>query len=418
MGLKTDTSFLKFVTMGAKAARQTITYMKERGLQPIELERYCTSNKIWQTKVKRLRLADLLCVETGLRVEVRAKSKLEIRMSDAPANPDRRWDVGQRDEDLVALVACEFDDEETATPSETPVFFSYADLRASVGTTKLGPPKSASEGAERDRTWPSTVPNAAGVVTEVTEDRIAVALSTGRNQSYRLNGKTPYVAVGDRFPASEVILAGSVQKMADLTACRARAWDPLALLGSTNAVDRYAAAKALPHSRTTRARAASAIRGALASEADPRVKLAFAGSLTRLGDPAGVECLRAHLAAVPVAEWHLEAVLILTEIGAGMEEHLRHVATDAAFRGSDTRRRELRQASVWGLGKAGARAYGELLDFVSDDDDDVALHAIAAFGSDTPTDVIARLVSMLDAYEQRTRASACQALASSGQTSS
>src|SRR5215467_12748880 len=100
MGFKADTSFLKFLTMGAAGARQVMEQMRAGGFEPIELERYCTSNKIWTTKVKRLRLPDIQCVRTGLRVEVRAKSDLQIRMSDAPANPDRRWDVGMRDEDL------------------------------------------------------------------------------------------------------------------------------------------------------------------------------------------------------------------------------------------------------------------------------------------------------------------------------
>ncbi len=69
MGLKVDSSFLKFVTMGALGARRVAELMKQAGLQPIELERYSRSNKIWQTKVKRLRIPDLLCVRTGLRVE-------------------------------------------------------------------------------------------------------------------------------------------------------------------------------------------------------------------------------------------------------------------------------------------------------------------------------------------------------------
>ena len=89
MGFKTDTSFLRFLSMGAKGVSQTIAQMEELGFRPIELERYCSSNKIWTTKVKRLRLPDLLCVKTGLRLEVRAKSDLKIRMSDAPNNPDR-----------------------------------------------------------------------------------------------------------------------------------------------------------------------------------------------------------------------------------------------------------------------------------------------------------------------------------------
>ena len=95
MGFKDDTSFLRFLSMGAAGARQAIIYLRSKGFEPIELERYCTSNKIWATKVKRLRLPDLLCVRTGMRVEVRAKSDLRIRMSDAPTRPDRRWDGGR-----------------------------------------------------------------------------------------------------------------------------------------------------------------------------------------------------------------------------------------------------------------------------------------------------------------------------------
>ena len=74
-------------------------------------------------------------------------------MSDAPNNPDRRWDTGLRDDDVTALIAC-FDDDGTPVPADEAVFFTVGDLRASVDTSALGPPKSASEGAERDRTWP------------------------------------------------------------------------------------------------------------------------------------------------------------------------------------------------------------------------------------------------------------------------
>ena len=66
MGFKADTSFLRFLSMGAVGARQTMAQMRKAGFEPIELERYCTSNKIWSTKVKRLRLPDILCVRTGL----------------------------------------------------------------------------------------------------------------------------------------------------------------------------------------------------------------------------------------------------------------------------------------------------------------------------------------------------------------
>lgn len=94
MGLKADDSFLRFVSMGAVGALAAMKHLREMGFQVIELERYSTSNKIWSTKVKRLRLPDLLCVRTGLRFEVRGKSDLAIKMSHSPKNAERAWDSG------------------------------------------------------------------------------------------------------------------------------------------------------------------------------------------------------------------------------------------------------------------------------------------------------------------------------------
>ena len=175
MGFKVNSSFLRFLTMGALGVRSVLAELKSRGFEPIELERYCTSNKIWTTKVKRLRLPDLLCVKTGMRVEVRAKSDLMIRMSDAPNNPERAWDAGLRQEDLVALVGCA-EGPNGPVPADEAAYFSVAMLRDSVRLSKLGPPKSASEGAERDRTWPSTVPRRPGRVLSLDNDKLVVML--------------------------------------------------------------------------------------------------------------------------------------------------------------------------------------------------------------------------------------------------
>lgn len=170
MGFKADDSFLRFLSMGAVAVRQTMDNLHTKGFEPIELERHCTTNKIWATKVKRLRLPDLLCVKTGLRVEVRAKSDLKIRMSDAPNNPARVWDAGLRNEDLVAFVAC-FNRDDGPKAADYPVFLSVKALRDSVTLSTLGPPKSASEGAERDRTWPAIIPSRDGKVLTATAEK-------------------------------------------------------------------------------------------------------------------------------------------------------------------------------------------------------------------------------------------------------
>lgn len=102
MAFKRDWSFLDKITMGSVGTKRVIEILNAEGHQIIELERYCTSNKIWSTKIKRLRIPDLLCLRCGKRIESRAKSKLGIIMSDSKNNLDRRWYSGLRKSDLVA----------------------------------------------------------------------------------------------------------------------------------------------------------------------------------------------------------------------------------------------------------------------------------------------------------------------------
>jgi hypothetical protein len=144
MGFKTDISFLRFITMGALATRHVMGQLTHLGFTPIELERYASSNKIWATKIKRLRLPDLLCIHTGMRVEVRAKSKLEIRMSHAPNNAERHWDAGNADTDIVALVPCREGDDDSLVAGDAS-FFTFGALRKSVGPNRLSRLKAASE---------------------------------------------------------------------------------------------------------------------------------------------------------------------------------------------------------------------------------------------------------------------------------
>lgn len=405
MGFKIDTSFLRFLKMGATGVRATMESLRAEGFNPIELERYSTSSKIWATKVKRLRLPDVVCVRTGLRVEVRAKSDLKIRMSDAPANPNRRWDIGLRDGDFVAFVPCRSENEDVIVPSK-PVFFSVGDLRASVRATKLGPPKSASEGAERDREWPSTVPSQDGVVIELTQQKIISQLSSGRRQTYQLQNKRPYVSVGDRFAGKTSIIAGVVPRLAPLSEARQRTWDPVRTLGAPDAVDRYAAAKVIPHRDAAPTKAVSTLLRRMREEPDERVALELAASAARLGDEAGFRHVVSTVWNHEHGSLRMEAVLILSELGnAAASAELMRIASAAEFAGD-----ELRQAAAWGLGRAGCRSYDQLVRLLRDDEDAVVLHAIAAFGPDTPADVVASLVRILQEGSLRQRAAASEAL--------
>ena len=91
MNFKADWSFLEKISMGAVSSKEVVRQLNSCGHNVIELERYSTSNKIWSTKIKRLRLPDLICLKCGCRIESRAKSKLDVRMSDNENNGMRAW---------------------------------------------------------------------------------------------------------------------------------------------------------------------------------------------------------------------------------------------------------------------------------------------------------------------------------------
>ena len=326
-------------------------------------------------------------------------------MSDAPDNPDRRWDMGLRDDDLVAFVACAAD-AGNVTVVGPPVFFTAADLRASIASTKLGPPKSASEGAERDREWPSTVPSESGEVLSISDGKIRTLLESGRRQAYQLKEKRPYVAAGDKFIGGASIIAGTVTRLAPMAMLRDRKWDCRKALAAEDPVDRYAAAKAVPHMMDVKTWGGDVLARALKTESEDRVALELAASAARIGATFGIEGVSMTIWNHGRADLRMEGVLILAELANGpATKELVRVASCREFAGN-----EIRQAAVWGLGKAGSRSYKNLLDFIADEDEGVALHAIGAFGADTPADVIDSLVELLASGDARSRAAASAAL--------
>lgn len=409
MGFKVDTSFLRFLTMGALGVRRVAEELRTQGFEPIELERYCASNKIWATKVKRLRLPDLLCVRTGLRVEVRAKSDLKIRMSDAPNNPDRAWDAGCRDEDVVALIACTRSPD-GPMPADRAVYFSVTALRDSAAQAKLGPAKSPSEGAERDLTWPSTIPSRPGKVLSVNHEKLVVVMEgdgeVPRKQTYTLNGKHPYVKVGDRFAADITILAGAPRELADLSHHLRNRYQPLDHLADESPISRYAAAKALRFRADLHEQAVPALHKMLGVEQEIRVALEAAGSAAAVGSGKGEERIAAVLWDKDHKEMSMEAVLILTELKTEFaRDQLRRVASDVGLRGD-----ERREAAIWGLGKAGLRSYSDLVPFIADEEENCAFHAIVGFGTDTPKPAIQELTAILIEGDPRKAPAASEAL--------
>lgn len=94
MGFKEDARFARYVTMGVVGAAAVAHDLRDRfGHRPVELERYSMANKIWREKVKRLRIPDLVCLQCGRRVESRAKTVLEVKLSDSET-VGRQWHAG------------------------------------------------------------------------------------------------------------------------------------------------------------------------------------------------------------------------------------------------------------------------------------------------------------------------------------
>lgn len=389
MGLKVDSSFLKFVTMGALGAHRVCELMADAGLQPIELERYSRNNKIWSTKVKRLRLPDLLCVRTGLRVEVRAKSKLTMKMSDAPNNPDRRWNTGLAARDMIAFVLIRETGDGTLRAADNAELFWVQDLEAAQGDSRVGPPKSATEGAERDREWPSIVASDNGVVQGIDEAHISTRLDSGRNQTYRLRGKTAYFEVGERFLAESQFLAGLPRAKAGFPNPRQARWNPRRLLTSPSPIDRYVAVKAL--GVVGGHRDVKTLTTIAEHDQEGRVALEGAASLIRLG----LELLRRFIDNPQIPFLRMEAVLAVSELrGTPLATRCADLLTEYA-RAEALAGDEVRQAAIWGLGKDGLRAYPHLLPFLDSTVDEELVHAVCAFGPDADTALVDQLIAIL-----------------------
>lgn len=378
MGFKEDADFARFVSMGAVGAAAVAHHLGTgHAHRMIELERYAMANKVWQTKVKRLRLPDLLCVRCGLRVEARAKSKLMIVLSHSDT-PGRQWDAGgMRGRDLYAFLRADLD---TFPPrTSLPTYFTAQALRSTVRHARRSAPKAASEGSEVTLRWPCWVPSKSGRFLRIDDrGRIAYRDISGREHVYwqwrRWGGqKFAYARADELFEGGDSIVAGIVPAPESLK-CQGDVWDLAAAIDSPDEVDRFAGVKA------SGACDRHDLQGRLAAvrnhaSADWRIRLEAAASLARLdGDRwmDGVSALVCDTAASE--EQRMEAVLSASELPSNAAaEVLLGVASDA------DNPPELRAAATWGLGQGEAARPELLLGLVVDREANVALHAVAAF---------------------------------------
>jgi HEAT repeat protein len=142
------------------------------------------------------------------------------------------------------------------------------------------------------------------------------------------------------------------------------------------------------------------------------VALEVANAAAALGSDAGTQYIHDVLWGEDVdAPMRMEAAFIATELGRGNQRGFAtDVLTRIASEAARFRDNEVRQAALWGLGHAGVRAYDRLLPFLDDPEENVAMHAIAAFGSDTPAPVIVSLVAALRDASPRKVAACSEAL--------
>jgi hypothetical protein len=378
VAFKQDEDFLRFITMGAAGSASASEHLREvHGHRTIELERYAMANKIWATKIKRLRLADLICLNCGLRVEARAKSDLKVRMSHSTTE-GREWDAGLRDDDLCAFVP--WADGAVAGPPE---YFAVGDMREAADYARFGPPKAASEGAERDMTWPMRRATRDGVVERVDPHggRVTLRPFEGRRQPVYMPDDVEtfiYVSEGDEVRGGQTFVMGCLDLPGDVR-CPGETWDIDADFYDADPSTRYAAVKAVG------ARGDAELEGELLDvaadeEEDDRIRLEACASLSRLDPQRYTRHVVAQAQERTSGDRHamamaMEAIFILSELRS--DEAADALAALAADPKLDS---EARCAAVWGLGVAGVDDAERVLPFIADDDEDVALHALAGIG--------------------------------------
>lgn len=357
---KSDDSFLRKLAVGAAGTNATINRLKAMGFNPIELERGSTGFKIWKKiKIKRVRVPDVLCLNTGMRFESRGKTKLEISMSHSLNDPKRAWDAGMRDDDLVSIVVFEQNDDSPIDLKQiSPVHFvRVKEMRQAfaAGQVSITQPKGVEEGSEIRVMWTCAAANQQSVVTAVEPGRVSLThITEAKKQSIQLSRSKgritllPQVNTGDTVEANQIVAAVvpvNTELRCPTSVSEAYFIDKLA---SVNLSERYAAAKALRYRGYTAAKPVLEARMTDADE-DIYVQLEAAAALAAYDDPNGWEFienkLRSPVMTVPL-ETQLETVIVASEIPKSRSEQLLiEVLRDSQ------RDDELRAGAAWALGQ-------------------------------------------------------------------
>ncbi len=355
---KTDESFLEKLAIGAVGTQKVIENLMQQGHTPVELERGSTGYKIWKSiKIKRIRVPDILCVNSGIRIESRAKTNLVISMSHSSADETRGWDFGLKNEDFVALVVCEKSGEEPVDwiADDNVQYIKVSDLRDALENNRViqEQPKGSQEGFESRLTWPSSVASSDGKVTEISNRIKFKRGSDNRTISLALSKKgislTPCVTEGEEIKRYQ-ILASVVPVSKEVPT---REIDPqsyyLNMLTSASISERYGAAKAFSffEGRLDEKPLTDRINN---SEEHIYVKLEAAAALARSNAQIGYDFIEFVLNS-DYLEHRLEAIIILGELPSERSgQALIKVLSDGS------QHEDIRGGAAWALGELNLRS--------------------------------------------------------------
>ncbi len=392
---KSDVSFLEKISLGAIGTNRVFEDLTNQGHNPLELERGSMSFKIWKKiKIKRIRVPDILCVDCARRVESRAKTSLEISMSHSLSDPERGWDYGLDDSDLVALVACK-------RVGEGPIdwqadnlvqYISVQELRTAQSDSQVVfvKPKGAEEGFEARINWPAAIANASGVVMSVTTDRIQYRrVADNRIITLKLSkkglGLNPLVAEGENVFENQVLAA--VVPVVRVYPCAKLASENyyITRLSGPSLSERYSAAKALSFFGSTNVFSALDQKVNEATE-HVYVRLEAAASLSRHGKEKGWAFISQCLSD-DYLQNKLEAIIVLAEIPNDKSCQL---ISDILKDGQQ--HSEIRAGAAWALGELRNRvAINVLIDSFSGVDEGIrieAARALAKLSSRFTSDIV------------------------------
>jgi hypothetical protein len=353
---KSDESFLEKLAIGAAGTQAVMNDLRQQGFHPIELERGSSSWKVWkQIKIKRLRVPDILLLDTATRIEARAKKSLQISMSHSESDPPRGWDRGLLDDDFVALTVCAKAGSRPIDWRASPLvqYIRVKDMRNAwtAGRVLKERPKGAQEGFELRLTWPSAITKHSGQVTAVTPSRLTYQRERDhRSISLSLCQKEialdALVSPGERVHESQIV-ASVVPVCQHLPKLPMATKDTyLGWLSSHDVAVRYTAAKALAHFDSSDVQT-ELLRIEQDDSEHLYVRLEAASSLAGLNAQEGWKWISESLNS-PYLENQLETVIILGELRTPQATDL---LVSTLLDGS--RHAEIRAGAAWAIGEIG-----------------------------------------------------------------